>query len=172
MHSQDALIPTEIRPAPGSLGAAGGAALEGGGRRIIEGRFGALAISPQTTLDFPSGLLGFGEFHSYGLADLGDPRFPQFKVLQSLDDDQLAFLVLPLDPSTGFLDRADLDAACNTLSIAVDDLVVLLVITTRKTSEGPSVSANLRAPLLIDAVSRVGIQYVLRNERYPVRFQI
>ena len=117
-------------------------------------------------------MLGFGEFHSYGLADLGDPRFPQFKVLQSLDDDQLAFLVLPLDPSTGFLDRADLDAACNTLSIAIDDLVVLLVITTRKTSEGPSVSANLRAPLLIDAVSRVGIQYVLRNERYPVRFQI
>ena len=142
------------------------------GRLIRDRRFGALAISRNSVLDFPRGLLGFGEFHSFGIADLSDPRYAQFKVLQCLEDHQLAFLVLPLDPNTGFIDRADLDAACDSLLVDIDDLVIMLVVTVRKTEQGTSITANLRAPLLIDSKTHTGYQYVMRSERYPVRFQI
>ena len=54
-------------------------------RLVIESRFGALAISPENAVEFPNGLLGFAELHSFALADLNDTRFPQLKVLQSLD---------------------------------------------------------------------------------------
>lgn len=141
-------------------------------RLIIDSRFGSLAISQNSILDFPRGLLGFGDYNSFGIAHLSDPRYGQFKVLQCLEDHQLAFLVLPLDPNTGFIDRADLESACSSLAINIDDLAILLVVTVRKTEAGAGVTANLRAPLLIDVTSRIGSQYVMRSERYPVRFEI
>ena len=170
MYTSNALPTPGVGDAPDPI--VGAASPDEGERLIIESRFGTLAISPSSTLKFPSGLLGFAEFSSYALAVLDDPRFPQFKVLQSLDDHQLAFLVLPLDTEAGFIERADLDSACNTLSIDYGDLAIMLVVTARKTHDGPRVTANLRAPLMIDASSRIGMQYVLHNERYPVRFQL
>lgn len=147
-------------------------ATEDSSRLIIDSRFGSLAIAQNSILDFPRGLLGFGDKHSFGIADLSDPRYAQFKVLQCLDDHQLAFLVLPLDPNTGFIDRADLDLACDSILIDIDNLIIMLVVTVRKAGSGASVTANLRAPLLIDAASHIGNQFVMRSERYPVRFQI
>ncbi len=142
-----------------------------GQRLIIESRFGTLAVAAQNAVTFPRGLLGFGELHSYALADLDDPRFAQFKVLQSLEDAQLSFLVLPVDPASGLITPADLAAACETLSIAVEDVAILLVITVRK-SQDVGVTANLRAPLLIDTAGRTGVQYVLPGNRYPVRYRL
>ena len=172
MYSTNAADPVTAEEIPDPAGAASDASAKDNNRLIIDSRFGSLAISRNSILDFPHGLLGFGDFHSFGVADLSDPRYTQFKVLQCLDDHQLAFLVLPLDPNTGFIDHADLEAACDSLLVEVDDLVILLVVTVRKAESGASVTANLRAPLLIDSTTRIGIQYVMRSERYPVRFQI
>ena len=172
MYSTNAADPVTAEAAPDPAGTDSDATAKDSGRLIIDSRFGALAISRNSVLDFPRGLLGFGEFHSFGIADLSDPRYAQFKVLQCLEDHQLAFLVLPLDPNTGFIDRADLDAACNSLLVDIDDLVIMLVVTVRKTEQGASITANLRAPLLIDSKTHTGYQYVMRSERYPVRFQI
>ena len=170
MYSTNALDPAIAEVAPDQTQADADA--KGDSRLIVDSRFGSLAISRNSILDFPHGLLGFGDFHSFGIADLSDPRYAQFKVLQCLEDHQLAFLVLPLDPNTGFIDRADLDIACDSLVVAWDDLVILLVVTVRKAEQGASVTANLRAPLLIDGTTRIGNQYVMSSERYPVRFQI
>lgn len=172
MYSINAQEPAAAEAVPDHAGAGTDAAAKDNSRLIIDSRFGALAISRNSTLDFPRGLLGFGEFRSFGIADLSDPRYAQFKVLQCLDDHQLAFLVLPLDPNTGFIDRADLETACDSLAVEFDDLVIMLVVTVRKAGSGASITANLRAPLLIDSTTRTGNQYVMRNERYPVRFQI
>jgi flagellar assembly factor FliW len=106
------------------------------------------------------------------LADLGDPRLPQFKVLQSLDDHGLSFLVLPLDPASGLIAQHDLAEACAALSIAERDVAILLVVTVHRTADGVLVSANLRAPLLIDTTSRIGVQHVLPNDSYPVRLAL
>ena len=172
MYSTNAADTVTAEAVPDPAGAGSDATAKDNNRLIIDSRFGSLAISQNSVLDFPHGLLGFGDFHSFGIADLSDPRYAQFMVLQCLEDHQLAFLVLPLDPNTGFIDRADLDAACNSLLVDIDDLVIMLVVTVRKTEQGASITANLRAPLMIDSKTRTGNQYVLRNERYPVRFQI
>ncbi len=117
-------------------------------------------------------MLGFGDCHNFALAELGDARFPQFKVLQCLDDHDLAFLVLPIDPECGLIDAQDLGAARTTLDVDAGDFVVLLVVTVRKDAESPRISANLRAPLLIDAGNHTGVQYILPSERYSIRFPL
>ncbi len=140
---------------------------------VIESRFGTLVVPTDNAVNFPNGLLGFEEFHNYALAELADPRYPQFKVLQCLDNHKLSFLALPFDPDCGILDAADIAAACHKLSFSADLLVILLLVTIRKGREGEvQVSANLRAPLLIDTSSRTGVQFVLPNENYPVCYPI
>ncbi len=142
-------------------------------RLVIESRFGTLAIAAESAITFPKGLLGFETYRSYALAELPERRYAQFRVLQCLDDHKLAFLVLPLDPESGVVDRADLAAACTNLGIPVEDLGVLLIVTIRRDADGnPQVSANLRAPLLIDTARRVGAQYVFPSDNYPVRYPI
>ena len=141
-------------------------------RLVIESRFGTIAVAPGRAIEFPRGLLGFGEYHDYALADLADPRLPQFMVLQCLDDHELAFLVMPMDLDSGIIAQPDLDAACEATSIAAADLAVLLVVTVHRSDDGIVVSANLRAPLLIDTANRTGVQHVLPNDNYPVRFPL
>ncbi len=141
-------------------------------RLVIESRFGTIAVAPGSAIGFPRGLLGFGDYHDYALADLADPRLPQFMVLQCLDDHELAFLVMPMDLDSGIVAQPDLDAACEVTSIAPADLAVLLVVTVHRTDDGIVVSANLRAPLLIDTANRTGVQHVLTNGSYPVRFPL
>lgn len=142
-------------------------------RLVIESRFGALAVAAENALTFPKGLLGFEDYRAYALAELSERRYAQFRVLQCLDDHKLAFLVLPLDPEAGAVDRGDLAAACVNLDIPIEDLGMLLIVTIRRNADGaPQVSANLRAPLLIDTARRLGAQYVFPSDGYPVRFPI
>ena len=93
-------------------------------------RFGALALDPDRIIMFPRGLLGFADQHHYVLADIpGNDAV--FKLLQSIDDVDLSFVVLPLDRSEGPIAGADLVAARAALAIEDAALAVLAIVTLR-----------------------------------------
>ncbi|HEX5794256.1 MAG TPA: flagellar assembly protein FliW [Geminicoccaceae bacterium] len=137
----------------------------------IPTRFGELAVSPERLIAFPSGVLGFAECQRYALADLPDPQVV-FKLLQSIDAPELAFLVLPLDPAAGPIGRSDLERACRELGFDWHTLVVLGIVTIRSDPEGVRFSINLKAPLLIDSRRQVGRQHVFASEVYPLRHDL
>jgi hypothetical protein len=60
----------------------------------ITTRFGTLALDPGRLITLPSGLLGFANCRSFALVDLPEAQHP-VKLLQSVDEPELAFLVLP-----------------------------------------------------------------------------
>lgn len=140
--------------------------------RVVHGRFGPVVAAPENTVHMPQGLLGFGAHRRFALGTLADPRFAQLRALQSLDDDTLAFLVLPLDPDAGLVGRDDLIEACRTLGMSLADTAILLIVTVRRDADGPHASANLRAPVFVDTRARIGVQYVLGDERYPIRLPL
>lgn len=139
---------------------------------VIESRFGTLSVRPQTSLCFPQGLLGFGDFRDFALAELPNSKHPQFKALQCLTDPNLAFLVAPLASDSQAIDPVDVEEACETLSIAREDLAILLIVTVRRDDDGSHVSVNLRAPVLVDTRQRVARQYVLPNNKYEIRHRL
>jgi flagellar assembly factor FliW len=135
----------------------------------VESRFGLVVISSAARMTFPQGLLGFSDYHSFGVAPLPDGKHPQFRVLQSLEAAELAFLVAPLNLESGAVANDDIDEACATLGIARDDLLVLLIVTVRREGESAQVSVNLRAPVFVDARRGIARQYVMPNTRYAIR---
>ena len=138
----------------------------------VETRFGPYEFDAASTLYLPQGLLGFGNFHRFGIGNLPDPNLPMFKLLQSLENLQLSFIVNPLDDDQELIAEADLVAACDATGTAREDAGFMLVVTLRQELNGLSLSVNLRAPLVVDIQKRMARQIVLQNPDYPVRYAI
>lgn len=136
---------------------------------VIETRFGEMSFDRDNAIHLPRGLFGYADYHEFGIASLPDPKLEQFKLMQSLTEPTLSFIVAPLNTESGIIDAADIDDASERLSIARADTAVLLIVATRKIGVESQISVNLRAPIIIDTKSQNGWQYVLNNSRYPVR---
>lgn len=139
---------------------------------VVKTRFGEVAIDRGLAIEMPRGLLGFADHRSFGLATLPDPRFVQFKLLVNLADPAISFLVLPIDLDAGIIELADIEAACQGLAIAREDIAALVIVTIRRIAAEARVSVNLRAPIFIDTRERRGWQFVLSSGRYPVRQEL
>ncbi|MEX2649233.1 MAG: flagellar assembly protein FliW [Alphaproteobacteria bacterium] len=153
--------------APDTVGPAGHPSPGG---RVVVSRFGPIVVGSESLIEVPNGLLGFGGLRSYALATLPDERFARFLVLQSLEDDAVAFLVQPLEPSSGLIAPSELEEACAALGIPFDDLVLLLIVAVRRQGDKAVLSVNLRAPLFVNAARRRAVQHVLASGSYPVRY--
>lgn len=142
---------------------------DAGDLTTVETRFGTLRFQSANLVRMPRGLLGYSNHQTFGLANMPDENLAQFKILQSMDDAALSFIVLPLEPGNGSIEEVDLRTACQMLSLEFADCAVLLVVSTRQVGPATQISVNLRAPIIIDAHNRRAWQYVLPNSAYPVR---
>lgn len=164
MTSQNALVETIVAASPPVRVDAETA--------VIETRFGEIEFRLENAIHMPRGMLGYADHHAFGLANMPDPKLEQFKLLQSLSDHELSFIVAPLNPDHDAIDAGDIRAACGHLSLDPDQSVVLLVVSTRRIGAATQISVNLRAPIILDPVARTAYQHVLLNNRYSVRHVI
>jgi flagellar assembly factor FliW len=140
---------------------------------VIDTRFGTLAFQRDRLLHMPIGMLGFGQYQSYGLCDLPDDRFPHFKLLQSIEDPSVSFIILPITAlDNGFIDNADILEAMRSYGIEGHQCVLALIITARHEDAGLKLTVNCRAPLVFDIVRRMAWQHVLTDNKYGVRTQL
>lgn len=139
------------------------------GEEIISTRFGKIAIRRDKPMRFARGLLGMPEKMNFCLLDFPVKKFPQFRLLQSLDDDALSFITLPLELENSIIDREDIDKACKDLNIAAHDLAILLIVSIHRGPAEVKISVNARAPVMIDVAKREATQYVFQNNRYLVQ---
>lgn len=165
----------ELPPPDKTLESAPAASLDDPDREetiIVHSPYGRMEIRRNAVIRFSNGLLGFPKWQDFALAELEDPRYAQFRLLQSVDEHDLCFIVLPINPRNALIDYADIEAACKTIGIGTEELVVLLLVTVRQVAEKISLTVNLRAPLLIDARTFRGAQHVLTNDCYPIRYEL
>ncbi len=138
---------------------------------VVETRFGTYEFTSDQTLMISNGLLGFPNQRLFGLGNLPPPVPADFKLLQSLDETPISFIVLPVAKEELPIDLADIQDACDAVGFDRDEIHVMFLCTISPKSDGTSIDiwANLRAPILADLGTRQARQYVLRNDRYPLR---
>lgn len=139
---------------------------------ILQSRFGEITIDASRSIAFPRGLLGLPEKANFVVANFPGQKMQQFKVLQSLDDTSLAFITLPLEMQNPIIAREDLKSACAELQITDSDLAILLIVSVHRSPDQVKLSVNARAPLLIDAAKRSGVQYVFQSDSYKVQHML
>ena len=128
-------------------------------------KFGVISMSEEAIITFPRGLIGMSDLSRFAPVRSAAPQ-GGFYWLQSVDDPQVAFLVV--DPGHFFKDyhvsireetQADLD-----LADAKEGQ--LLVICNRV---GEWVTGNLQGPLVINTRTQVGQQVVLTEKKWTCR---
>ena len=135
-------------------------------------RFGTIRICEDKIFSFPLGLLGLQENLTFGLADMPKTQFTQFKILHSMEGDPLSFIVFPLPLENALLLVDDLRQACLQLNIVFDNALLLLITSIYKKEEKNEIIVNLKAPVIIDKVKKIGGQYVFSHQKYPLKFSL
>jgi len=139
-------------------------------------RFGALDVEERKVITFPDGMPGFEAHRLFTLvphhtADSG--KGSPFVWLQSLEDGSLAFLAM--EPHQAFPDyaprvpRAELEALSLTEEAARPRLYSLLTI---PQGDPVGITANLMAPVVVNARARIAKQIVLNTDQYGLRHRL
>jgi len=135
---------------------------------VIESRFGEISVNTKNSIYFPQGLLGLPDNLHFCLTDIPNKNMGQFKLLQCLNDVTLSFVVLPIDIDNSLIDREDIDECCNLAKIETENLLVLLVVSVQRTPGDIKVTANIRAPIIVDIHDKAALQYVFPNNKYEI----
>ena len=134
--------------------------------KIETARFGELEVDAAQIFTFSMGILGFAALKSFVIVERDRQHF---KWLQSVDDPSVAFVLgdpLSFYPSyLAVIKRTELQAIA---PLEERDLVLSVIMTVASAPE--DISANLCAPLIFNLANRRAMQYVLNDQRYPVKY--
>ncbi len=132
--------------------------------------FGEIELDEDKIIYFENGILGFEDFTKYTiLFDNDEEERPEISWLQSLDEPTLAIPV-----ASPFLVKQDYnpevdDELLKPLGDVTDENVVVLVSVTVP-SDIEKITANLKAPFIINSDSRKGAQIIVENADYEVKY--
>jgi flagellar assembly factor FliW len=142
-------------------------------------RFGVLEVDDQSTFAVKAGIPGFPGMRRVALLgagvlpgdgpsdDTGAGADHAMFWMQDLDDGELAFLCIV--PWIAFPEY-DIEIDERSLGIADGaDVQILSLVTTRREDGAAHLTANLRAPLVVDTASRRLQQVILSDSRWPIR---
>lgn len=129
-------------------------------------RFGAVTITTDDVIHFPEGLLGFNELRRFILLD--DPSDEIFAWLQSCEEPGIAFPLLEPELFTPSylvqLTKHDLE------TLGMQDTNGVRCFTIITIPQDPTqMTANMKAPIVINVQKRVARQCVLQDNSLQIR---
>jgi flagellar assembly factor FliW len=137
--------------------------------KINTTRFGEIEIAESDLIVMKGSILGFEHLNRFVLL-IHDEKTPLWW-FQSVEDGSVAFVVVNPRFINPEFDPAFSEGDLEFLEITdSNDIVLLAIVTVR--SHPFRVTANLRAPVLINVRTRMGSQVVLDDPDYPIQYDI
>ncbi|MBE3519453.1 MAG: flagellar assembly protein FliW [Firmicutes bacterium] len=137
---------------------------------VINTAFGPQYVEPEKVITFPSGLIGFPQFHRYVVIDREGGE-GVFKYLQCLDEPSLGFVTL--DPRLLFTDYAPEMPREDLESIGVSSLdEALLLCVVVVPPDVTKMTCNLRAPVVVNPETRMAKQIISISPEYETRYYV
>lgn len=136
---------------------------------IISPVHGKMIYEENEIIYFEKGIPGFDELKKYIIKEV-DEESP-FKIMQSIEDVELGFIII-----SPFAVKEDYEIELSneiieTLNIKNQNEVLLYSIV-KLDSKVENITANLKAPLVININEKKGQQYILDKEKYNIREKI
>jgi flagellar assembly factor FliW len=137
--------------------------------KIKTTRFGELEVNPNDVITFSEGLLGFENLKKYFVVDPGDSTLILW--LQSTEDEKVAFPVIePKIFKPDYIAKL-LPADLNGLELETLQTAKLYSILTIPANV-TEMSANLKAPVVVNSAKKVGKQIVLQDSKLSVKHEM
>ncbi len=137
--------------------------------KISTTRFGDISIDESRVIRMKGGMLGFEHLRRYVLL-MQDEKIP-FWWFQSIEDGSVAFVIINSLAVKPDYEPVISDDEVKLLEIASpEDALLFSVVTIR--SDPFKVTANLRAPIVVNAKKMLAKQVVLVGPDYPVQYPV
>jgi len=135
--------------------------------KIGTANFGELNVGGDEIITFPEGILGFPDLQRYCLVDPGDDTLILW--LQSLDDPRIAFAVLePKIFKTDYVVKLSGQELKQLKLENINQSIVFSILTIPR-DDATQMTANLKAPIVINLKEQVGRQVVLQENEYSLK---
>lgn len=137
---------------------------------IKTARLGEIEFEEENIINFNPGLLAFEDLTNFVLVDIAD--IPNFKWLQSIENTELAFLLV--DPFTVKNDYSiELnDEIIEKLDISVPEDVLVYTIVNVPKSGFKDATANLVGPLVMNWIKKKGKQIIFESESNMIKYPL
>jgi flagellar assembly factor FliW len=138
--------------------------------RTWTSRFGELEIDAELVIDIPDGLIGFERSKRFVV--ITPDQGGSFRWFQSLDDGAIAFpIVEPWQFKADYAPTIS-DSDARMLGLSHDTPKLVFSVVTVPKSDPRAMTANLLAPLIINASTRRGRQVIVTDDHYTTRHSI
>jgi flagellar assembly factor FliW len=136
---------------------------------IKTGRFGQITVGENETVVIPQGILGFPEYRKFCLVDPGDETLILW--LQSLENPDIAFPLL--EPKIFRPEYAARLSAAELRELKLENVnqsAVFGILTIPE--DVTQMTANLKAPLVINLKEQLGKQVILQENEYSIKHEM
>jgi len=132
-------------------------------------RFGELQVNKEDVINFPEGLLGFESLNRFFVVDPGDSTLILW--LQSADDAKVAFPIIePKIFKPDYVAKL-MPADMNSVNLeSLGDAKIYSILTIPATVT--DMSANLKAPIVINNAKKIAKQIVLQDSKLSVKHEM
>ena len=137
---------------------------------LIETRdFGPVEITEDEVIHFPDGIYGFDNSKRFALLDTGSAAGVMH--LQCVDAPTPRFIVLdPFMILEDYTPEFPAEAYKNLKAESIDELSILVIAVIPEDFKAATV--NLKSPIAINFKEHLGMQVILNNRDYSVRFRL
>lgn len=136
---------------------------------IKTGRFGPITVGDDEVILIPQGILGFPEYKKYCLVDSGDETLILW--LQSLENPDIAFALL--EPKIFKPDYTARLSAAELRELKLENINQSAVFGILTIPEDiTQMTANLKAPLVINLKEQLAKQVVLQENEYNIKHEM
>lgn len=133
--------------------------------------FGNIEIGEDKIIHFENGVLGFENYKDYTILYDNEKEKSFFSWLQSIEESSLAFpIVNPFNVVENYNPQINDDMLESIGGIQDEDIVVFLMATIPEDVKQASV--NMKAPLIINASSRKGVQIIVEGQEYEIKHKL
>ena len=126
-------------------------------------------MEESSLLDFPEGILGFGDYHKFAILEEKEGPFHR---LQSADEPGLAFIILKPELILKDYEPSVLTMELQSLQVQSIQECETYLIVTIPGEQPEKMTANLQGPILVNRKTRVARQVISMNENHLVRVPI
>lgn len=134
--------------------------------------FGEIELADDKVITFDNGLFGFEEYKRFALIFNSDAKErPSISWLQSVDEQALALpVMIPTIVMPDYNPVIEDNALASIGDWNEDNISVLVTVTVPEDLK--QMTTNMKAPIIINTDSMKGVQTVVENQDYEIRYHI
>ena len=140
---------------------------------IYQTPYGEIELQEEKLVSFSDGIVGFSNCTVFGLASHPAAKNSPILILQCVNDPTVNFAVIDSKSLNFEYSAEDMAEAVKSSGVSSKDAIVMFILRTNESDEGAkSITANVKAPIVLDATNKVAKQVILNNRDLSTQREI